>query len=120
MAKIPDCHHAIVDVLRLLSSADEQLAYERRVPQISVTDELLSIWFDDKYLPDDRTFRGCFSDSELQAMAAFNDYFDERADRLPDPSNGVAEWLKDENWRQVMHGATELLAILREREPREP
>jgi len=68
------------------------------------------MWFDDTYLPESETFRERFSPSELEGMAAFNQYFDERTNRLPDPSSGVTQWLRDENWQQIVHKAAELLA----------
>jgi hypothetical protein len=112
MRAAPDCRQSVIEVLKLLSSPERQLAYERNVPQISVTNELLSGWLDDTYLPESEKFRECFSVPELEAMAAFDAFFDEHSNSLPKARNGVSDWLADENWRQIMQGAKDLLIVL--------
>jgi hypothetical protein len=111
MESAPDCRRSIIEVLKLLSSPERQLAYERNIPRIRVTDELLCVWFDDTYLPESKRFRECFSTAELDAMAAFNAFFNERINSLP-TDNRVSYWLDDENWRQIMQHATHLLAVI--------
>ncbi len=39
----------IRNFLHLLGSEEEQLAYERNVPHVDITAELLCMWFDDFY-----------------------------------------------------------------------
>lgn len=78
-----DSRNSIIDALRLLSSPDRQLAYERNMPHVRVTNELLSTWFDDSYLPESKAFQESFSDDERRALAAFNDFFDEHSKLLP-------------------------------------
>lgn len=99
----------MIEVLGILSSSQKQLTYERDVPGIPVTSELLSMWFDDTYLPDSKAFRECFSENELAMLAAFNEYYDQYSRRLPEAANGVADWLNDDAWRQIMQRASELL-----------
>ena len=113
----PDCRRSVVEVLELLSSGDKQLSYERDVPQISITDELFCMWFDDVYLPEDVTFRNSFSQQELAAMAAFNTHYEKHEKLLPEPRNGVADWLKNENWQGVMREAGRVLGLLRASAP---
>ena len=79
----PDLRLGIVHVLRLLSSPEMQLDYERRVPGISIPTELLSQWFDDSYLPDSPVFRLCFSSHELEVLAHFNNHFAVHEKLLP-------------------------------------
>ena len=74
----PDLRSGILDLLELLSSRDRQLEYERRVPQVSIPTELICMWFDDLYVPESEAFKRCFSEEELAAMAAFNNYYDGR------------------------------------------
>jgi hypothetical protein len=88
-----DCRNSIVETLRLLSSPDKQLAYERNVPHVRVTDELLSMWFDDTYLPESNAFRENVSEEELRALAAFNDFYDEHSKLLPGSIADVTSWL---------------------------
>jgi hypothetical protein len=111
MTQSPDCRGSIVDALGLLSSPDRQLAYERNVPHVRVTDELVSVWFDDAYLPESRLFKQCFSAEEMGALAAFNTFYDERLESLPGAVR-VADWLNNRDWRQIMAQAAETLALL--------
>ena len=76
-----------------------------------MTNELLSMSFDDTYLPEAETFRQFFSADELRALALFNKFYDEQSSRLPDADNGVADWLKDETWQQIMRRASEVLTL---------
>jgi hypothetical protein len=112
MRTVPDCRQSVIEVLRLLSSPERQLAYERNVPGIPVTNELMSAWFDDDYLPESEKFRECFSAAELEAMAAFDAFFEDHSNSLPKVHNGVSDWLVDENWRLIMQRATDLLTML--------
>jgi hypothetical protein len=112
MRAAPDCRQSVIEVLKLLSSPERQLAYERNVPQIAVTNELLSGWFDDTYLPESGKFRECFSAAELEAMAAFDAFFEEHSNSLPTVPRGVSDWLMNENWRQIMQRAKDLLTVL--------
>lgn len=104
-------------MLELLSSGDKQLSYEREVPQFSITDELVSMWFDDAYLPDEGAFRNCFSQEELAALAAFNEYYDKHEKLLPEPRNGVVDWLQNETWQGVMREAARTLLLVRASAP---
>ena len=113
----PDLRPGIVHVLRLLSSPEMQLDYERRVPGISIPSELLCHWFDDSYLPESAAFRQSFSPQELESLAVFNTYFDGQEKILPDPSNGIRSWLEDKTWIGIMREATRTLAVL-DPEPR--
>jgi hypothetical protein len=107
-----DCRHSIIQILCLLSSPDKQLAYERNVPDVRVTDELLSTWFDDTYLPESKAFKESFSEEELRVLAAFNDFYDERSKLLPSGAD-VTGWLNSETWQQIMARAQETLAMLK-------
>jgi hypothetical protein len=105
----PDCRSSVIGVLRLLSSPSQQVAYERRVPHVSVTVELLSLWFDDIYLPNSQAFRSCFSAEELSALAAFNQFYEKQSQLLLEPKNGVSDWLKEKNWQEIMQRASNLV-----------
>jgi hypothetical protein len=96
----------------LLSSPEEQLDYERRVPGVSVPTELVCQWFDDLYLPESESFRLCFSSQEMEALSVFSNYFDVAEKRLPQPREGVGTWLGDETWQGIMREAARALAAL--------
>jgi hypothetical protein len=108
----PDLRPGIIHLLQLLSSAEKQLEYERRVPGISVPIELLSQWFDDRYLPDSKSFRVCFSPTELQALAVFNNHFGDHEKLLPEAREGMNTWLQDETWQAIMREADRAIAVL--------
>jgi hypothetical protein len=101
-ANIPDRHPVILRLLRLLSSEEEQLAYERNVPHVDITAELRCMWFDDEYHPDDAFFRSCFSADELAALAEFHRFYDEQKHRLPQSQGTVRTWLASPVWREIM------------------
>jgi hypothetical protein len=101
----------VMEVLELLSSSKKQFEYADRLPNISILTELVCLWFDDIYIPDN-SFKQCFSEEELAAMAAFNTYFEKQYKLLPDHV-GIPELLKNENWQQIMGQARQTLAILR-------
>jgi len=62
---IPNRKPQIIEILQLLASEEPQLAYERDVPHVDITSELLCMWFDDQYHPDDAFFVSCFTADEL-------------------------------------------------------
>ena len=100
----------IIELLQLFASEEQQLAYEKDVPHVDITAELLCMWFDDQYHPDVRHFSSCFSPEELGALAEFHRFYDERADRLPESQGTVRTWLADPAWQEIMRKAESTLA----------
>lgn len=107
--QIPNRKPEIIDLLQLLSSEDEQLGYERDVPHVNITAELLCMWFDDQYHPDDAFFQSCFTRDELLALAEFDKFYDERTQHLPPSAGTVQTWLNSSVWREIMQKAGETL-----------
>src|SRR5690349_353088 len=103
----------IIEILKLLASEEEQLAYERDVPHVDITNELVCMWFDDQYHPD-RGLAAVFAPDELAALARFHRFYNERVDRLPDSQGTVRTWLADPLWRQIMEQAQEALKRIAE------
>src|ERR1041384_362620 len=110
--KIPDRRPMIIDLLRLLSSGQEQLAYEAKVPIADVPAELLCMWFDDQYHPQDPFFRSCFTAGELEALARFHEFYDQRHKSLPKSQGTVRTWLVSPVWREIMVEAKKTLDTL--------
>ena len=102
----------IIELLSLLSSEEEQLDYETKVPIADVPAELLCMWFDDQYQPDDALFISCFSADELAALADFHKYYDEQTRRLPESRGSVRTWLASAVWRGIMLEAKKALERL--------
>ncbi len=102
----------IIELLDLLRSEEEQLEYERNVPHVDITNELLCMWFDDQYNPKFRDFDSCFTREELAALAEFHQFYDERVSKLPSSQGTVRTWLASPVWREVMQKAEYTLARL--------
>ena len=84
------------------------MAYERDVPHVDITAELVCMWFNDQYHPG-RGFDHFFSPDELAALDEFHRFYDERVDRLPESQGTVRTWLTSPIWREVMEHARRTL-----------
>jgi len=100
----------VIELLKLLASEENQLAYERNVQHVDITSELVCMWFDDLYQPHDAFFISCFSADELAALADFDQFYDQRIGHLPESKGTVRTWLADSSWREVMAIARETLS----------
>lgn len=97
----------VVEELEMLASEEQQLAYEANVPDVDITAELISGWFDDTYHPDAPEFCACFTAEELKALKRFSKFYDERREHLPRSKGTVRTWLGNPLWRQVMDEAAQ-------------
>ena len=102
----------IREELEVLSSEAEQLEYEKNVPFVDITVELLCGWSDDSYYPDDDEFKSWFTEAELEATSAFNEFFDERIPLLPESNGTVQSWLNCPAWREIMAEAQKTLSLI--------
>jgi len=102
----------IFDLLRMLSSEEEQIEYERNVPHVDVTAELLCMWFDDFYHPNHKSFANHFNDREIEILDDFNRYYDERTEKLPESQGTVRTWHSSPVWREIMEKAKDTLERL--------
>lgn len=95
----------ICELLQLLASEEEQLAYEQNVPHVDITAELICMWFDDVYDATHIATDSAFSSSEQAALAEFHKLYEERVDRLPESQGSVRTWLASPVWREIMQQA---------------
>ena len=102
---------AVREVLSLFASEEQQVAYERDVPHVDISAELLCMWADDIYHPDD-SWRRHFSPDELAAMAEFHALFDQVSSKLPVSHGTVRTWLANWEWQRIMAGAGCALALI--------
>lgn len=100
------------ELLMLLASADGQTAYERSVPIANVPAELLCMWFDDCYHPDDVRFRRAFSPRELEALASLDERYRSAADELKPLPRNVPELHAHPAWGRVVQAASATLRML--------
>ncbi len=101
----------IADLIKTISDPSEQFGYEANVPIANVPAELICMWFDDLYHPETELFRNSFSADERKALADFHDYYDARADKIPD-DGGVDALQKSAEWLEVQERANVLLREL--------
>ncbi len=99
----------IRELLALLASEEEQLAYERDVPIANVPAELVCMWFDDTYHPDAAWFRP-FTTEELLALAEFHAAYAGVVQRLPPSQGSVGTWHACPVWKAIMTAAARALA----------
>ena len=104
----------IVGLIRILSCADAQVAYERDVPIAQVPAELVCMWFDDHYHPDSAAFLGAFTARERAALAAFHATFSRVRASLPDAIPTVASLHARPEWLALMRAAADTLSRLGE------
>jgi hypothetical protein len=107
--QIPDRKPQVVELLQLLASEDRQLAYERNVPHVDITAELLCMWFNDTYHPGDKFFASWFTEGERAALAQFHTFYEARSRRLPESQGTVRTWLASPMWREIMEEASKTL-----------
>ena len=112
---IPDRRPVMIELLELLASPEQQVDYERNVPQAFIPDELVCMWFDDLYIPQDAYFRSCFSEAELAAMADFHTFYEKHEKELPRAVEGIAAWIEDETWQRIMARAQRTLVVFRDK-----
>jgi len=99
----------IIELLRTLASEEQQLEYEKNVPHVDITTEMVCMWFDDQYHPDSARFTSCFKKDELVALAEFHQFYDECHKRLPESQGTVRTWLGNPIWREIMLKAQKTL-----------
>ena len=111
-ADVPNRKPVIIDLLKLLASEELQLAYEKNVPHVDITAELLFMWFNDQYHPGEAFFASCFTADELAALERFNRFYEERVDKLPESQGTVRTWLTNPVWREIMREAQKTIECI--------
>ena len=109
MTATPHRRGQIRELLQILGSEEEQLAYERNVPHVDITAELICMWFNDLYDATHAATDSTFSDIERTALAAFHQFYDARVERLPESQGTVRTWLASSVWREIMEQARRTL-----------
>ena len=104
----------IMEELQLLSSVEEQLEYQRNVPHVNITGELICGWFDDSYWPEDKLFVSGFSEEELKAMSEFSEVFESvlapiRDKELPQ----ITDLVQTPEWVRLTQAAHKALSVFR-------
>lgn len=107
-----DWRTIVVEQLEMLASFDAQMAYERNVSHVDVSQELVEGWFSDSYHPTDTAFRQCFSLEELEDLDEFHAMFDKALTVLPSSHGSIVSWQKTAPWIDVRDQAVRTLQKL--------
>lgn len=107
--KVPNRHPVIVGLLKLIATEQEQLNYEKNVPYVDIGQEIICMWFNDLYIPDDMYFVSYFSKKELIALNEFNCFFEEKKRHLPAAEGTIKTWLNSPIWKEIMTKAEETI-----------
>jgi hypothetical protein len=99
----------ILDLLQLISSKERQDKYQKDVPYVNIADELICMWFDDCYHPDDNQFKNNFDSNELKILDDFSTYFNQRVPKLP---KNYYDYWESKGWLEVVGKAKETLEKL--------
>ena len=94
----------VIDSLFLLSSKDEQLAYQERVANADVSAELFCQW-DGAFVPESEHNSKAFTAEELSYLNEFNDAFNLISDKVPDELPAIEEFIKTKEWMELQTAA---------------
>ena len=105
-----------IELLELLSSLEAQSDYEKNVPIADVPAELVCMWFDDFWHPDD-TLKKHFQPYELAALEDFHRFYEARVDDLPSLTKGLEGLHSSPKWLEVVEKASQTLKIFTSERP---
>ena len=103
----------IIEFLELLSSAEKQIDYQKKVPHVYIPSEIICQWLDDfnsrslKYYKSD-----IYSEVELNAILKFNNVWEEQANKI-NVKLSIEEIINTEPWVKMMFAAKQALKIIR-------
>jgi hypothetical protein len=111
------CRRNILDALRLISSREAQLEYQRQVPIADVVGEIFCCWADDSFSPNDTSLRALFTDSEWAALIAFDSRFEAVYAQMPRRHIGIEEFVTDPLSQELANAAKDALRSFPSDEP---
>ena len=95
----------MTEALELLSSEAQQLEYERTMPKVDVTPEIVCAWSSDAYHPAEPGFVAAFSHQEMDALSQFDAVFRANVEHLPPSQGTVKSWHSSTPWQAIMNAA---------------
>jgi hypothetical protein len=93
----------IIEILDLLGNYDMQIEYAKTVGDLIAIQEMICMWFDDKYHPQSENFIKAFSENELTKLNDFNDFYDLISRNLPEKN--IKALHIDLNWEKLVKRA---------------
>jgi hypothetical protein len=104
--------NGIIEYLELASSFEAQLAYQGRVPHISVPNEVINQWQDWVTKPPFDDFPDpTFSVNERAAMTDYHATWNAVADITPDPLPPLSEVVRLPHWHRLRDAASVALGV---------
>ena len=104
-----DIRSSIIDEVELLASAEKQLEYERKSPEVDVPVEIISVYVDDLFNLKSKPFIDSFSEQELKLLAELLGRLCVAADAIERAEyKTMAEVLKLPEWRSLMNFCKDL------------
>jgi hypothetical protein len=100
------------EIAHLFSSDNTAKEFQLQVPHVFAPTELFCMWFDDTYMPKDFDFIAAFSQSEHEAISAFNgslETLSQEAGNQPPPLESL---FRLPSWAEVKLRANTVLEIL--------
>ena len=100
-----------MEELKLWSSDEEQLRFQREVPIAHVTAELFCVWFDDLQMEktiNEKWFREVFSGDEISAVERFHRVFNQSS--VPAYEVLIADFILTPEWATISEAAREALS----------
>ncbi len=98
----------VIDTLKLLSSKEEQLKYQKNVPIADVSAELFCQW-DGAYVPESPVNNRAFSKEEIVSLDEFNTIFNKIADSTPDNLPSIEKFVETNEWKELSISARKTL-----------
>lgn len=102
--------NSMLEHIKLLASAEEQLAYERNAEYTHAPSEMTSIFFEDLYNPGDEQFTSSFSEDELDELSQLSSLLEKAAESQ---FCSVAELINNNDWKKVIAFAEGFLKNLK-------
>jgi hypothetical protein len=101
---------AVLEYIRLLARASQQLQYEKNVAAANVPDELICMFCDDLFHPKTPAFLRAFTEGEIKDLAEFYGILCMASRKMKKSSHSlrVADLHKLSEWRSAMAFAKEL------------
>lgn len=109
-----DFRKEAVELLKLLSSESEQLDYEKNVPHVDITAELVCMWFDDFLHERIELQNENISPTEIQTLSEFHHFYEKRIELLPESYGTVKTWHENKVWKEIMLEASNTLTKMAE------
>jgi hypothetical protein len=102
----------IIGVLRLWSSKEEQIEYQKSVPIAQVSSELFGQW-DDFYTSDSEVMSEAFNKHELELLAKFDSELTVIGEKLNGETPQIEDFIKTSEWKKLNLLAQEILNNLK-------